>query len=242
MTVAPTPLHGRAPHRRWLQAATAVALVVLGIAIGLMIHGDVVNESDGVAVEGSGVQASQTRDVASFSAVELAGSNDVAVHVGGKRAVVVSADDNLLDHVTTHVEAGKLVIGTAPGSFSTRVPMKVDVTVPSLDALTLSGSGIVSADGIDSDRLAIALPGSGVLRATGTATTLDVDHSGSGDAQLEGLVAAKVHAVLSGSGRIVVTASKSLDATVSGSGAIFYRGDPAQVTTNVTGSGAVLRG
>lgn len=242
MTVAPTPLHSRTPHRRWLQAAAAVALVAVGIAIGLVIHGDVANESSAVGVEGSGVRASQTRNVPSFAAVDLAGGNNVTIHVGGTRSVVVSADDNLLDHVTTRVEDGALVIGTTPGSFTTKSPMNVDVTVPSLDALTLSGSGVVSAEGIDADSLTIALPGSGVLRASGTARTVDVDHSGSGDAQLAGLVGENVHAVLSGSGRIVVTAKKSLEATVSGSGAIFYGGDPAQVTTNVTGSGAVLPG
>jgi len=33
MTVAPTPLHGQAPHRRWLLAAGAVALVEKGSPI-----------------------------------------------------------------------------------------------------------------------------------------------------------------------------------------------------------------
>ena len=146
---------------------------------------------------------------------------------------MVSADDNLIDDVTTRVERGKLVVSTTSGSFTTNVPMKVDVTVPALDAVTLSGSGIVTAEGIDAKRLTVALPGSGILRASGAATALVVDHSGSGDAQLEGLVASDVHAVLGGSGRIVVNVTKSLDATVSGSGAIFYRGDPPQVTTSV---------
>ena len=38
-----------------------------------------------------------------------------------------------------------------------------------------------------------------------------------------------------------MTASETLDASISGSGAISYGGDP-EVTTNVTGSGAVTRG
>jgi hypothetical protein len=49
-----------------------------------------------------------------------------------------------------------------------------------------------------------------------------------------------VTAVVSGSGRIVVTATRSLDASVSGSGAIFYGGDPTKVVTSITGSGAVV--
>jgi hypothetical protein len=69
---------------------------------------------------------------------------------------------------------------------------------------------------------------------------LDVDLGGSGDAQLEQLAARDVHAVMSGSGRILVNARSGR--SVPGSGAIVYRGAPAQVTTSTTGSGTVSRG
>jgi hypothetical protein len=54
-----------------------------------------------------------------------------------------------------------------------------------------------------------------------------------------GLAAGTVHAVLSGSGNIFVTATRSLDASVSGSGTINYAGNPPNVTKSVTGSGAI---
>ena len=44
--------------------------------------------------------------------------------------MVVKADDNLIDRVTTHVRSGRLVIGNTPGSFSTESPMSVEVGVP----------------------------------------------------------------------------------------------------------------
>ncbi|MGZ4395208.1 MAG: GIN domain-containing protein [Gaiellaceae bacterium] len=44
---------------------------------------------------------------------------------------------------------------------------------------------------------------------------------------------------MSGSGVIFVTATKSLDASVSGSGAILYTGNPQNVTKSVTGNGAI---
>jgi hypothetical protein len=47
---------------------------------------------------------------------------------------------------------------------------------------------------------------------------------------------------VTGSGRIVVTATRSLDASIPGSGTIVYLGHPAHVTTTVTGSGAVVAG
>jgi len=55
-------------------------------------------------------------------------------------------------------------------------------------------------------------------------------------------IARDVHAVVSGSGRILVRATNSLDAAVPGSGAIIYSGNPAHVTTSITGNGAVTAG
>jgi len=49
-------------------------------------------------------------------------------------------------------------------------------------------------------------------------------------------------AVVTGSGRILVSRTERLDAAVRGSGVIVYSGNPAHVTTSVTGGGAVTRG
>lgn len=242
MTVAPTPLHERrAPHGYALLLAAAFVLVAVVVAV--LIRYDVFQGSSGsTGVQGSGIAATQTRNLAAFSGVELAGANNVTVRVGGQRSVVVHADDNLLGHVTTRVDAGSLVIGNTSGSLAARSPLRVEVNMPSLEALKLSGSGVVSVTGIKAKGLTVILSGGGVLRASGSATRVDVTLGGSGDAQLKGLVARDVHAVVSGSGRILVTATESLDASVPGAGAIVYSGNPAQVTTNITGSGAVVRG
>jgi phage gp45-like len=241
MTVSPTPVHGRhAPHPSQLALGTVLVLALIALAVVLLIRYDVFGgSSSSSAVQGSGVAATQTRELQRFSSVELAGSDNVVVHVGGKQSVVVHADDNLLRHVTTQVQAGNLMIGNTSGSFTTKSPMSVEVSVPSLEALTLTGSGVISTTGIKTSSLTVRLSGSGVLRASGSATRLDVNLGGSGDAQLEQLTARDVHAVVSGSGRILVTATRSLDASVPGSGAIVYSGNPAHVTTNITGNGVV---
>ena len=67
--------------------------------------------------------------------------------------------------------------------------------------------------------------------------------SGSGLAELGGLVVRDAHAVVAGSGRIDVTATSTLRASVPGTGAIFYGGNPKRVfTTSVTGKGAITPG
>jgi len=189
---------------------------------------------------GSGTPAAQVRHVAAFGKVDLTGSSNVTIHVGGRQSVVVHADDNLLRQVTTQVHAGTLVIGTR-GSFTTKSPMRVEIRVPSLEALTLSGSGGITAWSIHAVRVTVRLSGSGVVRASGAVTRLDVSLGGSGEARLGQLAARDVRASLAGSGRIVTHAANALQASVPGSGTIVYSGNPAHVTRSVTGSGAIIR-
>jgi putative autotransporter adhesin-like protein len=210
-------------------------LVFLGLGLALGEAG-----VGGAGMVGSGTAAAQTRHVAAFSSVDLTGSSHVAVHVGGRQSVVVHADDNLLSQVTTQVHAGTLMIGTR-GSFATNSPMRVQISVPSLEAVTLSGSSAITAGNIHACGVSVRLTGSGVVRASGTVTRLDISLGGSGDIQLGQLVAREVHAVLAGSGRIVTHATNTLQASVPGSGTIVYSGNLAHVTRSITGSGAIIR-
>jgi Putative auto-transporter adhesin, head GIN domain len=237
-----------APHRsghpeRHRPAAVIVplvaALILAGIGVALLVHG---NGSTGSGLQGSGVPATQTRVLARFSSLDLAGANDVSVVVGGPQSVVVQADSNLISHVTTRVAAGTLVIGETGGAFTTHSPMNVDVRVPSLTALNLSGAGKIAVTGISGPRLTVTVSGTGMLSATGTVSGLDVTVSGAGLAQLSQLTARDVHAVVTGSGLIKVTATASLNAAVPGRGAIMYSGNPARVTTSITGTGTVVSG
>jgi putative autotransporter adhesin-like protein len=211
--------HDRSPYRDPYLLAFVLASLAVGV-LGLVLHYGVFRGSSGPgAILGSGIAATDVRAVPAFDGVELRGSNNLVVRVGPKRAVTVYADDNLLGRVTTRVEGGALVVGNRAGSFTTRSPMYVEITTPSLRSVVLSGSGVV--------------------RASGRAASLDVALTGSGDAQLEQLVAREVTVVVSGSGRAVVTATRALDASVTGSGVIVYGGNPLHVTSSVTGVGAI---
>jgi len=230
ITTAPHRSGHPAHHGQPIMIAVMIAvLAVVAAGIALLAYGS------------SGAAATQTRTVASFTSLDLAGSNNVTITVGKPQSVVVHANSNLINHVTTDVVAGTLVIGDT-GSFTASGPMSVDVSVPSLTALSLSGSGQISATGISTPQLTVTISGSGQLSAAGTATRLDATINGSGKAQLSRLTARDVQAVVSGSGLIQVTATASLDAAVPGSGTIIYGGNPPQVTTSVTGSGTVTRG
>jgi len=242
MTITSAPHHGgKAAHRSKLPYIVLTVGLVLGaIGVALIISGSG-GGSSGTTTQGSGIAATQTRAVAPFSSLDLAGSNIVTVTVGAPQSVVVHADTNLLADITTRVAAGTLIIGDT-GSFTARAPMSVQVSVPVLTTLKLSGSGQISVTGINTPRLTVTLPGSGILNAAGTATQLYITLGGSGEAQLGQLIARDVDAVVSGSGLIQLTATTSLNAAVPGTGTILYSGNPSQVTTSVTGTGTVTPG
>lgn len=147
MTTTSAPRRGghTAHHSQPILIAVLIAvLVVAAIGVALLVRG---GGPSSTGVQGSGVAATQTRAMARFRSLDLAGSNNVTITVGGPQSVVVRADSNVISHVTTRVTAGTLVIGDT-GSFTTRTPMSVDVSVPSLTALNLGGDGKISVTGI----------------------------------------------------------------------------------------------
>jgi len=168
-------LRPRAPHR---YALVALAAVVLGrFALGVWQ----LTQNGGSSV------VSQTRSVAPFSSIELAGSNIVTVRAGARQSVVVHAHANMLDHVTSQVVGGDLVIGDAHTRQATKGPVSVSIGVPSLKSVTIprSGSGTITVTGINTPSFTPTLAGSGILRASGTAARLNVTTRGSGDVELD---------------------------------------------------------
>ncbi len=228
------------PRLRSGRLATAVLGFLIGVLVGAFLARSDIFSAGPHVLRGSGIAVTQTRHVPSFTAVDLAGSNVVTIRVGDRQSVAVHGDDNLIGFVTTRVVAGTLVISDTR-SFSTNASMDVNLTVPSLSMLKLSGSGTVSATHVRSARFTVALSGSGIVRASGSAAQLSVTVGGSGEALLFELVARDARAVIGGSGEVRVTATHSLSAAVPGSGVILYAGTPAHVIRSVSGSGAIVR-
>lgn len=102
-----------------------------------------------------------------------------------------------------------------------------------------SGSGVVRMKGVAAKKVFAELSGSGSVDLDGKTQSLKARGSGSGRVSAENLMASKVSAILSGSGRISVWATEELDASVSGSGNVVYKGSPALLNKTTSGSGKV---
>jgi hypothetical protein len=216
-----------------------IPLVILSI-IALLPMACSLTVNSPKTVKGSGVVASETRHVSGFDAIQLAGSADVTVSFGDSESVVVEAEDNILPLIETYVRGGELVIEWKPMiSVSDTEPVRVTVTMKSLKAASLPGSGNITIAGMNGGAVEFDLPGSGNITADGVVDSVNAELSGSGNIVCGDLQAKSATVKLPGSGNVTIFASESLGVTISGSGSVTYRGDPAEFTQSVTGSGTI---
>jgi hypothetical protein len=87
--------------------------------------------------------------------------------------------------------------------------------------------------------VSVEIRGSGSVTLAGTAAAGRFEIYGSGDIEVEDLVVRDARAIISGSGSVTLTASRSLDVDIAGSGDVRFRGD-AKVTVRDVGSGDLV--
>lgn len=115
MSTACTNPQRRAPGRPRARLTKLAVLLLAAILIALVVD-RIFYSSSSPAGTGSGVAATQARSLAPFTGVDLAGENNVIVHVGASQSVIVHADSNLLGRVTTRVRSGSLRSGPHPAT------------------------------------------------------------------------------------------------------------------------------
>jgi hypothetical protein len=191
----------------------------------------------GCAIDDGGPRTTQNRHVAAFTRIDNRGAADLRVHVGEARSVRVEAGRHVIGDVGTAVHDGTLQVTYDHDGFWHR-HVTVDVSVPRLRRIAISGSGDVDADGIAGGALDLRTDGSGDITAQGRVDRVSLDANGSGDADLSALDAGDAAVSIGGSGDADVRAGRRLDVAVDGSGDVRYHGHPA-LTQHIDGSGDV---
>lgn len=176
---------------------------------------------------------------------------DVDYVQGDAASVVITGPKGVADRV--RLENGRLFL--ADGAESAIVTwnrhgvngrsesdaLRVVVTAPDVDRFQVNGSGDLSIAGYDRPALAIDIAGSAEVRASGRTDALDLDISGSGDADLEDLAAGTAKVDLSGSGDARIAPTGETAVSISGSGDVALTDRPSKLTTDIAGSGDVYQ-
>ncbi|WP_083523262.1 head GIN domain-containing protein [Methanofollis ethanolicus] len=211
-------------------------------------------------IEGSGNVVSETRTVEPFHSVDLATVGTVYLTQDATASLQIEAEENILPLLRTRVTDGVLTIDHNGQCFRTTQPIIIRLTTDEVRRVSVSGSGsVVGENEILSENLETGVSGSGGIDLRVNVTDLASAIVGSGSTTLQG-TATDHTAVVSGSGKVAafdletrgstvtiegsgtaeVFATEVLDVTVSGSGTVTYRGSPAHITQEVTGSGGLV--
>jgi hypothetical protein len=118
--------------------------------------------------------------------------------------------------------------------------MDVKGTCQNFDS-SISGSGKVNAQVTISGKADIGISGSGKFVGNGTANEIKARISGSGKVLASGLEVSKCDVHISGSGDVEINVKDDLDANISGSGSVSYKGNPKRLNSHSSGSGHVRK-
>lgn len=234
MTGAVRLLTGEA-NPRWSWWVRVIGMRLASLAsFALVASACTLNLGDVAGVE----TTTDTRSVDAFDAIALSGSVDVDVEVGPAISVEVEAAPKVIGDIETVVEEGTLQVRLARGVHVNTGRMIVRVTAPSVESISVSGSGDVQVEGLDEDSLSIAVSGSGDVEAAGEAESVVLSVSGSGDIGARALESENATVKLRGSGDISLTATDTATGSIAGSGDVSVHGG-ATCTIAVSGSGDV---
>lgn len=105
----------------------------------------------------------------------------------------------------------------------------------------VSGSGKVRLAAAIDSRATFGVSGSGRIEASGSADNVKTSISGSGRVLAADLETNRCEVRISGSGGVEINVKNELDANISGSGSVSYRGNPSKVNSHASGSGKVRK-
>ena len=213
-------------------------------------------------VDGNGNIATKSFDLKNFTAISCSGSWTVNVEQGDTFAVKVTSDENLFPFFDILVSPGILHIKVKSTYNLKSTKQEVSVTLPDLEGLyvsgsakvfmpkcntigmnltlSVSGSGKIKVENLTVGKTELKIAGSGTVSASGKAENINAFISGSGKMKAAELEANDASVDISGSGSAKVWAKNILNAVVSGSGIIYYKGSP-NLTSHISGSGKIIQ-
>jgi len=173
-------------------------------------------------VEGNGNRVTETRDLGTFSQIQVNGDFEVQVDTGAVSTAKIEADENLMGLIVTHISGDKLIIEARDGGcLQPSHPIEITVTTPAVSNIDLNGSGYVYCYGLETDELEVRLAGSGQI-------------------DCYELIASAVTYELEGSGLINSNLTvETLVSQVEGSGEIRLSGTAVSEDLKIIGSGRI---
>lgn len=182
----------------------------------------------------------ETHNITDFNKIRITGVYELDVQVGEDFSVFTSGKHKDVEGMEVYLKGSTLVLAQDEDRRSKNINfngrknknnsgIRAVITLPSLEALDITGIGSGEIKGIKSDNFDIEVAGISDMELVGTCGNLDVDMAGLGEVRAEDLKCENVDVDLAGMGEISVYASKSVEADAAGMGNIEVYGNPEDV-------------
>ncbi|MEO8176653.1 MAG: head GIN domain-containing protein [Sphingomicrobium sp.] len=233
--------------------------IVIGMAAATLASAGCAREHG----QSPGPATTRNYQIGPFQRLEVAGPYEVTVTTGGAPSVSASGSEDAIARMVVEVTGDTLRIHPEKrsrmslGWSSNGAPVKLTVSVPSLSAAEIAGSGSIAVDKVAGDmfeaevagsgglqlgqvdvqRLKAGIAGSGNFHAgTGRAAVAQFGVTGSGDIDAASLVTETSSVSIAGSGNVTAHATGTAKVNIAGSGDVKMSGG-AKCTVSRAGSG-----
>lgn len=211
-------------------------------------------------VHGSGHTTTQSRNIDSFSRLEISGAYKVNLKQDSGKTITLSGDDNILKYIHVDNDGDKLHIYSKK-SLCSSGDITLNISVSKLTELRASGAISFVTDGqlttgdlnlhfsgacsgeLNLNAANVTTDGSGATELTlkGQATSHHVDVSGQGTLHAFDFVVGSYDIQSSGASDCEINVLKSLEVHSSGSSDVKYKGNPSNVQNDKSGAGSVSK-
>jgi hypothetical protein len=173
-----------------------------------------VKDIEGLSVSGSGDLIGETKIIARDLDLNVSGSGNLKIETEASGDVEADVSGS-----------GNLILKGKSRGFNSDV----------------SGSGKVVLTMNISEEADFGISGSGKIEASGTANSVKTSISGSGKVLAANFETNRCSVRISGSGDVQINVKNEIDATISGSGTVSYKGNPSKINSHSSGSGSVRK-
>ena len=137
-------------------------------------------------IAGKGKEIIAARSANNFTGIELNTEADVYIQPGTETKVEVEAQDNLQPFILTYVSGNKLIVSST-GNIRPTGKIKVFVTLPLLEKVTVKDKGRIIGNGtFATDKLTATVEGTGRIDLDVEAQEVKTNLSGTGSIYLSG--------------------------------------------------------
>lgn len=194
-------------------------------------------DGDWRPVEKKDSKADATRELswdgATKAVFELRADIDFTQAPGPGKVTVMGPKD-LVDRV--RLSEGRFSLDGAPDQHT---PLRIVITAPSVTRFEIGGDDRLDIHGYKQEQMTIVASGASEVEAKGEVGKLDVELSGSGEADLSDLISQTVTADISGSAQASLAPKERASLEISGSGEVKLATRPAHLETDIAGAGTV---